>query len=482
MSTESDCPSRAQTAPPPAPPEDPPLAAAQGVRGQIPGLGVADGPSTVAPASSWASDSDRPRGLAARCWAQAASGVDWLFGAAAILGGLAVLSSTPILQFLGLGYMLEVSGRVVRTGRLRDGFVGIRKASRVGALAAHSWVMLLPLRLIADMWYDAHLIDPLSDTALAWRRGLWIATGVIGLHLSTVWFCGGRARYFYWPVTWPWHLGLTLAGRRRWSDWLPLAKLALAFRAGAPGQRCLALWEQARDKVWEFVTGLKLPYYFSLGVRGFGGALAWLVVPGDAAHWRLVPAGAGVGLFRVGRRRLDGLRGAASAIPGGAVCRDGQAGGDVPGSASSAALSPRADLVLDRAGGHIGLCPAALPARDSSLDSGRAMAPESGLRAAAAARSPAHRLGDGHGGPPRGATHVPVHLGAPGSARRQPCCSMRLSSICRSFSPGMGRSTCWSSRPSCFHPPLFSSVHEPIREASAGRGRVAPWLGKKTSC
>ena len=35
----------------------------------------------------------------------------------------------------------------------------------------------------------------------------------------------------------------------------------------------------ARDAVWTFVVGLRLPYYFWLGLRGFAGTLAWLVVP-----------------------------------------------------------------------------------------------------------------------------------------------------------------------------------------------------------
>ncbi len=38
-------------------------------------------------------------------------------------------------------------------------------------------------------------------------------------------------------------------------------------------------YAQARDAVWEFVRGLRLPHYFSLGLRGFLGGLAWLLVP-----------------------------------------------------------------------------------------------------------------------------------------------------------------------------------------------------------
>jgi hypothetical protein len=39
------------------------------------------------------------------------------------------------------------------------------------------------------------------------------------------------------------------------------------------------MYVQARDAVWNFVTSLRLPYYFWLGLRGFIGALAWLIIP-----------------------------------------------------------------------------------------------------------------------------------------------------------------------------------------------------------
>lgn len=35
-----------------------------------------------------------------------------------------------------------------------------------------------------------------------------------------------------------------------------------------------------RDSLWEFVASLRVPYYFRLGLVGFLGTLAWLIVPG----------------------------------------------------------------------------------------------------------------------------------------------------------------------------------------------------------
>ncbi len=45
-----------------------------------------------------------------------ASTMEWLFGAAVLLVGLAVLAALPLLQFLSLGYLLEAGARVASIG------------------------------------------------------------------------------------------------------------------------------------------------------------------------------------------------------------------------------------------------------------------------------------------------------------------------------------------------------------------------------
>ena len=91
--------------------------------------------------------------------------VDWFFGLIAIVGGVALLSVVPGLNFLSLGYLLEVSGRVAKTGKLRSGFVGIRKASVIGSAVVGIWIILLPVRFAFGMWRDAELITPGGSTA-----------------------------------------------------------------------------------------------------------------------------------------------------------------------------------------------------------------------------------------------------------------------------------------------------------------------------
>jgi hypothetical protein len=191
--------------------------------------------------------------LPVRLWWHLTSAADWLFGAAAIMLGLAILAVIPIAQFLSLGYLLEAAGRVSRTGRLRDGFVGIRKASRLGSIALGVWLMLLPLRLVATFARAAQLIDPEGPVSRRWQIGLTILTVMVGVHIVVACSRGGRLRHFLWPFTNP--------------IWL----LKRLWRGG--------YYAEARDAVWDFVMALRLPYYFWLGFRGFAGTMAWLIIP-----------------------------------------------------------------------------------------------------------------------------------------------------------------------------------------------------------
>lgn len=178
--------------------------------------------------------------------------LEYLFGLLVLLVVLAVLAAIPVLQLLSLGYLLEVSGRVARTGRLRDGFIGVRRAARLGGIVAGAWVLLLPARLVADLARSAQLIDPGSRTAERWRVGLLVLIGLTALHVGSACARGGRLRYFLWPFNSIWLL------RRLYSG---------------------GYYAEARDAVWEATVALRLPYYFMLGLRGFLTAAVWLFPP-----------------------------------------------------------------------------------------------------------------------------------------------------------------------------------------------------------
>ncbi len=238
-----------------------------------------------------------PRSWPIRAWQLGRLVCEWLFGLFSLLACLAVLAAIPLVQFVSLGYLLEASARVARSGRLRDGFIDFPKFARIGSLVAGTWLMLLPLRLLADLARSAYLIDPGSDTARAWRLGLIVATTLMVGHILLAWYSGGRLRHFFWPLLAPFQLAAHLvlgrllrpllerAVRAVWpaladdlfalrpmSDWFPPAIVWAGMRRGR-------MYAEARDAVWDFVVGLRLPFYFWLGVRGFAGALAWLFVP-----------------------------------------------------------------------------------------------------------------------------------------------------------------------------------------------------------
>jgi hypothetical protein len=190
--------------------------------------------------------------LPGRVWRELCSASAWLFGALVLLGGLSFLAALPLLQFLSLGYLLEAGARVARTGRLREGFIGVRLAARAGGIALGIWLMLLPLRFLSGLWVSAQLIDPDGLVARSWKVTLTAATAFMVVHIIAACSRGGRLRYFFWPFNLIWLV------RRCW-------------RGG--------YYREARDAVWTFVTALRLPHYFWLGFRGFAGALAWLAAP-----------------------------------------------------------------------------------------------------------------------------------------------------------------------------------------------------------
>jgi hypothetical protein len=182
-----------------------------------------------------------------------ASASDWVFGAVALTVGLSVLAATPVAQFLAFGYLLEAGGRVARTGRLRDGLVGVRKASRAGSVVVGVWLFLLPLQLASSLATSAQLVDPGGQSARRWKIGLVVLTALVALHVVAACARGGRVRHFLLPF-----------GNPIW--------IVRRLRQGGA-------YASARDAVWGFVAGLRLPYYFRLGLLGFAGTMAWLALP-----------------------------------------------------------------------------------------------------------------------------------------------------------------------------------------------------------
>jgi hypothetical protein len=216
------------------------------------------------------------------------SAVEWVFGVATLIVGLAFLAAIPIVGILSLGYLLETGGRIARNAAARearvrqrvrwrisrfflngwlalgDGLVGVRKAARVGGVVLGVALIVVPLQLMSSFHVSAQVIDPAGAAARQWQVALTALTVAAFFHIVLACLHGGRLHYFLWPV-----------GNLIW----------LVRRL--PGGR---FYTEPRDAVWDFVVSLRLPYYFWLGLRGGVGALIWLVVPLNLiAAGRVVP-------------------------------------------------------------------------------------------------------------------------------------------------------------------------------------------------
>jgi hypothetical protein len=180
--------------------------------------------------------------------------IEWVFGLGALVVGLSILAAVPIVQFLSLGYFLESSARVARSGRLRDGIIGVRRAARFASIAIGASFSLLPLWLVRSFADSARWVNPDGAELRTYRICLAVVAIATFLHIFAACARGGRVRRFLWPI-----------GNLIW----------LVRRLGRPG-----FYAQARDGLWNGLASLRLPHYFKIGFVGYLGALAWLLVPG----------------------------------------------------------------------------------------------------------------------------------------------------------------------------------------------------------
>jgi hypothetical protein len=189
------------------------------------------------------------RSLLVRMGAGIYSTVGWCFGMLSLIGGLAVISVIPIVNLLSLGYLLHASATIARTGRLRDGFIGVRRAGQLGGIVLGIWLVLWPARFIALLRDSAVIVDP--QRVGGWSVAMWIVTTLTSLHIIWALLRGGKLRHFFWPAP------------IRFFRWLATPEK----------------FSIARDAVWETVAGLRLPKLFWLGTRGCAGTVLWWLIP-----------------------------------------------------------------------------------------------------------------------------------------------------------------------------------------------------------
>jgi hypothetical protein len=205
------------------------------------------------------------------CWKKVGDGAGRVFGFISLVFGLSAIATIPLLQFVSLGYLLEVARRVSLRGRLRDGLIGLRQAAYLGRLAVGTGLASLPLLISSHLGYSALLIEPSGPAAIRGERITWVLGGLFTFHVLAAWYAGGRWRDFLWPLLAPWIL-VRLVRHRPWRAWFPPAMLLEALWHGE-------WWRVSRDACWDVLAGLRLPYLWWLGLRGFVGTLCWLLPP-----------------------------------------------------------------------------------------------------------------------------------------------------------------------------------------------------------
>ena len=176
-----------------------------------------------------------------------------LFGLASLTLLLAIAAAVPLVNFWVLGYLLDVEGRVARSGKIRASFPLLGLAPRFGSIVLGVWLCVLPLRLLAGAATDAALIDPQGAVAARWAGGLFVVKWLMAAHLCLALARGGALSCFFRPIK---NVRWLLA---RWRDH--------------------DYWVRASTAIGQFLTGLNARPYYSAGWRGYLGTAAWLFIP-----------------------------------------------------------------------------------------------------------------------------------------------------------------------------------------------------------
>ena len=192
------------------------------------------------------------------------------FGIVSLILMLAVIAAIPIVNFLALGYLLEVEGRVARTGKLRNAFLLLDVAPRFGSIVLGIWLWVIPLRVIATMRGDVAFLDPGGNADRFLTAFSPFFAALIATHLCLALARGGSLSCFFRPIK-----------NIRW--------LMKRWHSGD-------YMSHATAGVQDILLRLRLRHHFWLGVRGFAGAFIWLAIP-TALFASATPGGGGQNLL-----------------------------------------------------------------------------------------------------------------------------------------------------------------------------------------
>jgi len=229
------------------------------------------------------------------------------FSLAAIFAVLAAIAAIPFASIFVLGYLLEAEARVARTGKLRYGFPLLHRGQRIATIALGVGLWLIPVALVSGMAVDATLIDPGSAAAANWQRAKVLLAGFVSVHLCLALARGGSLGCFVRPLkNLLWFLAevrnrphrrmmrCEACGEplKKSADVCTLCRHPTIAVADVRSDRLQPVkgpaeaghyepsyWERTDRKVREFVRDFRVKHHLLLGLRGFVGGLAILLVP-----------------------------------------------------------------------------------------------------------------------------------------------------------------------------------------------------------
>lgn len=212
----------------------------------LPQAAAPPSPERSRPAAAGASASEPGQGRLRRAWRGAWT---FVYGSLGLLAGLSLLAAIPILQFMTLGWLLEVEGRLARGERWRSALPGLERAVPVGSGLFGCGVLLIPFLLLWHYHLDARLLAPASPLASTlWRVSVGYGLAA-GLYAALA-LAAGRGSLLAFAT--------------------PFRNLQVLYERGERPSPLAAL---------DWLRALRLGHYLSQGVKGFLVAAAWLSPP-----------------------------------------------------------------------------------------------------------------------------------------------------------------------------------------------------------
>lgn len=166
---------------------------------------------------------------------------------------LTMTAAIPVVNFLALGYLMEIQQRVASSGKIRSAFYLLPAARRLAGIVLGVTVWLLPIQFLAAAVRDCWLLAPGTTGTWLWTAGLVATSLLITSHLLMALACGGGCWRFVRPIN-------------------NICRLRASSQCGQ-------YWRNAHETLYEFSAAFRIPHLFRLGILGYAAVYVWLTVP-----------------------------------------------------------------------------------------------------------------------------------------------------------------------------------------------------------